>query len=934
VSEPHLVLVVEDDPSVAEFLQLALRAMGHEAVIAADGQQALQIAAGRQPRLVLLDALLPKLDGFGVLRELRKSLPQVPIVMMSGIYQKRSYVQEAADLGARDYLFKPLSVLKVWELAERYLGEAAAGSRDPGGFAGTPLSERPLACSLASLLQERATGMLFVRAKQGIAILFVEDGRVIFGRSNDAQTRLDRVLESLGMLSPEQGLQARRMLEKAKGRARLGDLLVESGALSEGDLRAALDKQQRMHVTRPLTWTDGCSQFFASDAPRQESFKLELDMEALVVWAARHLPAGPALEAWLPSSRSLLTSRRDLNQETARFALSERELELLSLADGTRTLGALRAMGRLAQVDLDRLAAALCALGVLEAAGCRVSERMAGSAVSSAPAAGAVASHPTARVLLGTGLAGKTGALRFEDGPSVRTVWFDDGCIAFANSNDPQDRLGQVLLRSKFVTNEQLRAALEVSKATPGSALGRILVDQGTLTLDDLHAALVAQVREVVAGLVCWQEGTFNFTSGPLPTQEIVPLALDPLELVLAALRVTPFTALVSVLPARESHLRKTWQCFELAAEIELTQLEDRLLSELDAKARVGGLLDALGEDAEASLRAVHLLLSLGLIEEGPAPADSAAGENAALAEDCPDGGFADDGFAGEGFGDEGFGDEGFAGEGFGDEGFGDEGFGIESGEPSGAPATGRGSGELGGEVLDGSAPTDEAAPAADSGATIADPEQSFAGLADDGALSGLIQAGSALDPQSDFGMAAAGAEDSFAGLADEPALSGLIEAGSAEDPQAGLDFAGALSLESGDEGRWQEPGGLAAEDSNESTLFAGELRGETGFSRAIDPVQAETGLDFGLSEDTQPESGAGVQLGAELAAAFAGIGEPGPATAGCRSSATATLEASPDLAVQTFFAQLSDHLRANPGAIPERVLASLPPELRERFGM
>ena len=877
MSAPHLVLVVEDDPPVAEFLQLALRAMGHEAIVAVDGHEALAMAAERPPQFVLLDALLPKLDGFGVLRELRKTLPQVPIVMMSGIYQKRSYVQETVDLGAREYLFKPLSVLRVWELAERYLGEAAPGASDPAGFAGTPLSERPLACVLADILQERSTGMLFVRGPEGTAILFAEDGRIIFGRSNDAETRLDRVLESQGKLGPDARLQARRLLDQAKGRARLGDLLVDAGLLEQADLEAALDKQQRLHVTRPLTWTEGRSQFFLSETPRQESFKLDLDTEALVVWAARHLSSGPALEAWLPPSRSMVHATRDLNAEAARFSLTQGELELLSLADGTRSLGALRAMGRLAQVDVDRVAAALCSLGVLEAKDEGHEPKTAGAAAANAPAAGAVSTHPPARVLLGTSLAGKTGSLRFENGAATGTVWFGDGCVAFANSNDPQNRLGQVLLRSNFVTGAQLRAALETAKATPGAALGRILVDQGTLTLDDLHGALVAQVREVVAGLVCWREGTFNFTTGRLPTQEIVPLDLDPLALVLEALRTTPFTSLAAVLPDRNSRLRKTWQCFELAAEIDLTQLEDRLLCELDANPRVGSLLDVLGEDPQASLRAMHLLHSLGLLEEQP----GAAGDEGATAGQSSAGGPSktamDDGFADEEFGSESFGHD----------------------EPS----------------------------AADPGfSTIpADAEQSFAGLADEPAFHGLIEAGSTLDPQPDFASPTTGREDGFASLADEPAPAGLIEASSARDPQP--DFGSPVT------GNEDSFAGLGDElpAAMGRDLFAGELRGETGFTAAID-IEPQPALFS--TEETDPPSMGEHDFGADLSAAFAQLEGAEAAPSANAATATATREASIDPALQGFLASLADHLRAHPGTVPEHVLATLPPELRERFGI
>ena len=133
MSEPRTILIADDDPAVVEFLKLAFSSLGYPVEYATDGQVALSKASSDvPPALVMLDALLPKLDGFQVLAELRKRHPDLPVVMMSGIYKKRSYAQEAMDkLGAREYLLKPLSALKIWEVAERYVGEPPQTSTAP-----------------------------------------------------------------------------------------------------------------------------------------------------------------------------------------------------------------------------------------------------------------------------------------------------------------------------------------------------------------------------------------------------------------------------------------------------------------------------------------------------------------------------------------------------------------------------------------------------------------------------------------------------------------------------------------------------------------------------------------------------------------------------------------------------------------------------------
>ncbi|MER3421735.1 MAG: DNA-binding response regulator [Chloroflexota bacterium] len=99
------ILVVEDEPQMLRSLRLILAGHGYDVVTATTGQTALAEAARRLPDLVLLDLMLPDLDGREVCRQLRER-SSVPIIVLSARGEEQTKV-EALDLGADDYLTKP-----------------------------------------------------------------------------------------------------------------------------------------------------------------------------------------------------------------------------------------------------------------------------------------------------------------------------------------------------------------------------------------------------------------------------------------------------------------------------------------------------------------------------------------------------------------------------------------------------------------------------------------------------------------------------------------------------------------------------------------------------------------------------------------------------------------------------------------------------------
>ncbi len=103
------VLVVDDDPATVELLQDFLVAKGYEVLTASDGAEALRTVKAERPHLLLLDVMMPKLDGLEVLRQVKAIDPTVGVIMVTGVNEE-AIGRQAMALGAFDYIVKPLDL--------------------------------------------------------------------------------------------------------------------------------------------------------------------------------------------------------------------------------------------------------------------------------------------------------------------------------------------------------------------------------------------------------------------------------------------------------------------------------------------------------------------------------------------------------------------------------------------------------------------------------------------------------------------------------------------------------------------------------------------------------------------------------------------------------------------------------------------------------
>ncbi|TET97228.1 MAG: response regulator transcription factor [Anaerolineales bacterium] len=123
-TKQHTILVVDDEPSIVDVLRYNLEKANFSVLVARDGEQALQLAAARQPDLIVLDLMLPGIDGLEVCRSLRKE-DNIPIIMLTARDEEIDRVV-GLELGADDYVVKPFSTRELIARIKSVLRRAQA----------------------------------------------------------------------------------------------------------------------------------------------------------------------------------------------------------------------------------------------------------------------------------------------------------------------------------------------------------------------------------------------------------------------------------------------------------------------------------------------------------------------------------------------------------------------------------------------------------------------------------------------------------------------------------------------------------------------------------------------------------------------------------------------------------------------------------------
>jgi DNA-binding response OmpR family regulator len=117
------ILIVDDEPNIVMTLEYTFKKSNYEVFIARDGQEALDILKTNFPDVIILDIMMPMVDGFATLEQIRKDANlQHTKVMFLSAKNKESDIEKGLELGADAYMTKPFSIKKVVEQVEELLG--------------------------------------------------------------------------------------------------------------------------------------------------------------------------------------------------------------------------------------------------------------------------------------------------------------------------------------------------------------------------------------------------------------------------------------------------------------------------------------------------------------------------------------------------------------------------------------------------------------------------------------------------------------------------------------------------------------------------------------------------------------------------------------------------------------------------------------------
>ena len=123
MSQKMKVLIVDDEELNVDYLEQRLEDLDYQIITASDGQKALDKIRSDQPDLILLDLMMPVLDGFAVLSEVKSdaSLRDIPVIIISADHDSKSIVRGIKQ-GADDYLTKPVNAELLVKKVKEFLG--------------------------------------------------------------------------------------------------------------------------------------------------------------------------------------------------------------------------------------------------------------------------------------------------------------------------------------------------------------------------------------------------------------------------------------------------------------------------------------------------------------------------------------------------------------------------------------------------------------------------------------------------------------------------------------------------------------------------------------------------------------------------------------------------------------------------------------------
>jgi CheY-like chemotaxis protein len=391
------VLVIDDSPTILKVVQLVLTKAGFLVTTATDGEEGIAKAAASRPDLILLDFVMPKMNGYQVCRALGESaeLKEVPVVLMSA---KGDQVGErfVKVMGIVDYITKPFSPEGITAVVQHTI--AKYPRRPPGettavteqitreesapAIAPAPVEEGPalqgqlravpLAEVLTLLAAQRQWGLLTVTRGDGKAKVEIafKQGRIelALGEGLAEEFLLGRYLvEASTMSRQDLDLFIENRKPTTKTGKPIGEQLVKMNYVNEGELKEALTRQTQERVFELLRWPSGRFSFVVTRElpPLALSAALALDVDGILMEGFRRVDEWHLIEREIDDFDAVFLRNEEAVQNVGRARLTREELAVLELVNGKNSVKDIMRNSRMASFDVSKMLFRLLSIKVI-----------------------------------------------------------------------------------------------------------------------------------------------------------------------------------------------------------------------------------------------------------------------------------------------------------------------------------------------------------------------------------------------------------------------------------------------------------------------------------------------------------------------------------------------------------------------------------------
>ena len=399
----ELVLVIDDSPTILKVVQLVLTKAGFAVDTAIDGEEGIAHAARARPDLILLDFVMPKMNGYQVCRALAESslLKDVPVVLMSA---KGDQVGErfVKVMGIVDYITKPFSpeaiTAVVQHTIEKYPkraaetpGEKTFDGKEPlptlrqpapsvdamasAGESGPALQGNlravPLAEVLGLLATQRQWGLLTVTRADGAGVdVCFKQGRIELALAHGIgeEFLLGRYLVDVSTMS-RQDLDL--FLEGRQPQSRtgkpIGQQLVKMNYVNDGEVKEALVRQTQERIFELLRWPSGKFSFTTTRQLPELALEaaLSLEVDGILMEGFRRVDEWHLIEREIDDFDAVFLRNEEAVQNVGRARLTREELAVLELVNGKHTVKDIVRQSRMASFDVSKMLFRLLSIKVI-----------------------------------------------------------------------------------------------------------------------------------------------------------------------------------------------------------------------------------------------------------------------------------------------------------------------------------------------------------------------------------------------------------------------------------------------------------------------------------------------------------------------------------------------------------------------------------------